>query len=71
MTPELAAALERARQWDATATPEQRKAMMDVQRESWARAMEPCEHGDPDWETCSECRSERLEEPQLGTDDEA
>lgn len=27
------------------------------QRESWIRAMAPCEHGDPDWETCPLCRA--------------
>ena len=27
-----------------------------AQRESWVRAMAPCEHGEPDWETCSQCR---------------
>lgn len=26
-----------------------------AQRESWIRAMAPCEHGDPDWETCPHC----------------
>ena len=26
-----------------------------AQRESFIRAMAPCEHGDPDWETCPEC----------------
>lgn len=37
-------------------TPEQKQAMYDAQRESFIRAMAPCEHGDPDWETCPECR---------------
>ena len=26
-----------------------------AQRESWVRGMAPCEHGDPDWETCPKC----------------
>jgi hypothetical protein len=26
-----------------------------AQRESWARAMAPCEHGIRDWEQCEEC----------------
>lgn len=26
-----------------------------AQRESWIRGMAPCEHGDPDWETCPGC----------------
>ena len=25
------------------------------QRGSWVRAMAPCEHDDPDWETCPQC----------------
>lgn len=30
---------------------------LQAQRESWVRAMAPCEHGDPDWETCADCRA--------------
>lgn len=40
-------------------TPEQQEAMWKAQRESWVRGMAPCEHGDPDWETCESCRLER------------
>jgi hypothetical protein len=29
---------------------------IEAQRQSWIKAMAPCEHGDPDWETCPECR---------------
>ena len=36
-------------------TPEQQKAMWEAQRQSWARSMEPCEHGVRDWETCPDC----------------
>ena len=28
-----------------------------AQRESWVRAMGPCEHGVLDWEECTECRT--------------
>lgn len=55
MSPELEALLERAREWERNATPEQKAAMREAQRESFIRAMAPCEHGDPDWETCPEC----------------
>lgn len=34
-------------------TPAEREA----QRESFARAMAPCEHGHRDWETCPACRA--------------
>lgn len=37
-------------------SPEEKEAMHQKQRESWVRAMAPCEHGDPDWETCPQCR---------------
>ena len=53
---ELDAAMVRAREWERTATPEQKAAMLQAQRESWIRAFAPCEHGDPDWETCPKCR---------------
>ena len=44
-------------------TPDQQAEMWQAQRESWARGMAPCEHGDPDWETCPKCLS------KLGGDD--
>jgi len=31
-------------------------AMIEAQRQSWARAMAPCEHGVSDWEDCPACR---------------
>jgi hypothetical protein len=44
----------------AAMKPEDRAALeaaeIVAQRESWVRAMAPCEHGDPDWETCPKCR---------------
>lgn len=55
LSPELKAALERAKQWHDTATPEEKAAMYEAQRQSWIRAMAPCEHGDPDWESCPDC----------------
>lgn len=80
MSPELTAALERAKGWWDRATPDERRAMIDAQRESWIRAMAPCEHGDPDWETCPEClarifpdgrdsrsKPDRAETPQSGS----
>ena len=29
-----------------------------AQRESWVRAMGPCEHGVLDWEECRQCRED-------------
>lgn len=49
---------ERVRNWYATTTPEQQAKMWRLQRESWVRAFAPCEHGDPDWETCPHCLKE-------------
>ena len=37
------------------------KAEIQAQRESWIRAMAPCEHGDSDWETCSKCLTKYAE----------
>lgn len=38
--------------------PEEREAMMNEQRKSWARGMTtPCEHGWLDFEDCPECRA--------------
>lgn len=56
MDEELAQLLERAREWERNATPEQKAEMIKAQRESWLRAFAPCEHGDYDWETCPKCR---------------
>ena len=51
--PEDERARGRARdQKDHVMTPEE----MQAQRESYARSMEPCEHGVHDWETCVGCR---------------
>jgi hypothetical protein len=44
----------------AAMSPEQRAKLeadeLAAQRESWIRAMAPCEHGVADWETCAQCR---------------
>ena len=32
-----------------------------AQRESWIRAMAPCEHGVADFEECADCRTAHLE----------
>lgn len=46
---------QRVADWYARTTPEEQAAMWKAQRESWIRAFAPCEHGDPDWETCPHC----------------
>jgi hypothetical protein len=44
----------------AAMDPEARKELerreRQAQRESWVRAMAPCEHGIADFEDCEECR---------------
>lgn len=55
MSEELKALIERARAYVDAMSPAEYKDMIDAQRESFIRAMGPCEHGDPDWETCPEC----------------
>ena len=55
MTPELEAKLVWARQYVESLTPAQYAEMIAAQKQSFIRAMAPCEHGDPDWETCPEC----------------
>jgi hypothetical protein len=49
MSPELKAALERVKGYVMS------PAEVEAQRQSWIRAFAPCEHGDPDWETCPGC----------------
>lgn len=43
----------------AAMTPAEREAMWQAQRESFTRAMQPCEHGVYDFETCPDCRSDQ------------
>lgn len=57
MDPKLKDAIAAAREWERTATSEEKAAMRQAQRESWIRAFAPCEHGVRDWETCPECRA--------------
>lgn len=38
-------------------SPEAQARHRQAQRESWARAMAPCEHGIADWEECEQCRA--------------
>lgn len=52
---ELRDALDAAYKRLRNMTPEQKRAEYEAQRESWVRAMGPCEHGDYDWETCPDC----------------
>jgi len=60
MSDEIRRRLDEIEAYRANLPPEQRAQIerdeMQAQRESWARAMAPCEHGDPDWETCPKCR---------------
>jgi hypothetical protein len=57
MSPELADKIEWARGWWDRATPDERKAMLTAQRESYVRAMTtPCPHGIMDFEDCGDCR---------------
>jgi hypothetical protein len=53
----LASRLQKAAAWWQTASPAEREAMHKAQRESFARAMAPCEHGVADFEDCPDCRS--------------
>lgn len=58
MGKELDEAIERARAYVDAMTPAEYRAMLDAQRESWVRAMAPCEHGNPDFEQCGQCRGD-------------
>lgn len=58
MSPELTALLEKAKEWEENASPEEKKAMREAQRESFIRGMTtPCEHGILDFEQCGDCRA--------------
>lgn len=39
-------------------SPEQKEAMYEAQRQSYARSLKPCPHGKIDFEQCAECRKE-------------
>lgn len=53
----LRSALINAHQRTLAMSPDEKQAMFEAQRQSFIRAMAPCEHGDPDWETCPRCLS--------------
>ena len=53
----LRSAMIAAHQRTLAMTPDEKRAMYEAQRQSFIRAMAPCEHGDPDWETCPQCLS--------------
>lgn len=55
--PELDALIASARAFYENMSPEQRAEMHEAQRQSWLRSCEPCEHGNRDWEDCTECRA--------------
>lgn len=57
---ELQALAERAMEAFHAMSPAQQAAHHAAQRESFIRAFAPCEHGDPDWETCPQCRDHLL-----------
>jgi len=59
LTGALRDALVAAHERTLAMTPDQKRAMFDAQRESFIRGMEPCEHGDRDWETCPDCLKEQ------------
>lgn len=53
---ELDRLIERSKQLVEAMTPEQLAEMREEQRQSWMRAMRPCEHGWVDFEQCPDCR---------------
>ena len=57
MDHELADLLRASRVKIAAMSPAEYAAMIEAQRQSFARAMAPCEHGIVDWETCPDCRA--------------
>lgn len=57
---ELAGLLEASKACVAAMTREELNAMHEAQRQSFVRAMAPCEHGVRDFEDCTECRASAL-----------
>jgi hypothetical protein len=57
---EIRQMLDKIKAQRAAMSPEAREKLereeMQAQRESWIRAMAPCEHGVADFEDCEECR---------------
>jgi hypothetical protein len=60
---ELDALLARAMAAYNAMTLEQKREHDEAQRQSWARGMAPCEHGERDWETCPHCRKGQESKP--------
>lgn len=58
---ELNDLLRRSRDKVAAMSPEERKAMIEAQAHSYARSLQPCEHGTVDFEQCNDCRRQALE----------
>ena len=56
MSPELEKLLDDALRHVRALSPQQYEDMLRAQRESFVRAMGPCEHGVRDWEDCPRCR---------------
>lgn len=60
MSEEIRAMLDEIEAKRAAMSPEARAKLeadeLAAQRESWVRAMEPCEHGNRDFEQCEQCR---------------
>lgn len=52
--------IEQAKAKVAAMSPVELAAMHQAQRESFVRAMQPCEHGIVDFEQCPDCRKGRL-----------
>lgn len=48
--------LARAKAKVAAMSEPERNEMLKAQKQSWLRAMQPCEHGIGDWEECGQCR---------------
>lgn len=54
--PSLDELIARSKAMVAAMSPAEYAAMIEAQRQSWVRAMAPCEHGISDWEDCPDCR---------------
>jgi hypothetical protein len=67
---DIQAMLDEIKRQRAAMLPEDRAALerdeLAAQRESWIRAMAPCEHGAADFEDCVECRGQALATPEQG-----
>jgi hypothetical protein len=65
----LDAKMRKVADWWRSASLDERMAMHKAQRESFARAMAPCEHGVADWETCPDClQTIRAQQAEMNND---